>query len=49
LGDISTLLGVKVQDARSGRPEHESETNIGEVSVAVYAAEGMMETVAVPD
>jgi hypothetical protein len=34
---ISTLSGVKVQLASLGRPEHESETNMGAVRDALFS------------
>jgi hypothetical protein len=46
---ISTFSGVKEQVAPSGRPEQESVTNIGAVSVAANPGKGITETVAVPD
>jgi hypothetical protein len=46
---ISTFSGVKPQVAPSGRPEQESVTNIGAVSVAANPGNGMTDTVADPD
>jgi hypothetical protein len=47
VGRISTVPGVKLHEAWSGRPEQERITNIGEVSAE--ASRGVTEAVMVPD
>ena len=39
VGNISTLPGLKVHDAWLGNPEHESVTNIGDVSAEGFTGE----------
>jgi hypothetical protein len=46
-GRISTVSGVKLQDARFGSPEQESVTNMGAVRDALF--DGVMVTSAVPE
>ena len=47
LGRISTFSGVKLHEDWSGKPEHDSVTNIGAVSVLAFT--GVTETVTEPD